>query len=216
MESRIELTLSSLEVAHLRGVDATLGQLIERVGPISQRLDNDGFSSLASAIVSQQLSDAAATTIWRRLQAAVGGATPEAIVAAQTDTLRGAGLSRSKASFLRDLAERTLDGRLDIDRIAVLPDDGVVAELTTVKGIGRWTAEMYLIFSLGRPDVLAIDDGALRTTVGWLYGLDGVADRDQVARIGEVWRPYRTAASLYLWRGLALRRAAGKRSASPA
>lgn len=75
---------------------------------------------------------------------------------------------------------------------------------------------MYLIFSLGRPDVLAIDDGALRTTVGWLYGLDGVADRDEVARIGEAWRPYRTAASLYLWRGLALRRAEGKRSGAPA
>lgn len=210
MESRIELTLTSPEVVHLSAADPTLGALIERVGPISQRLENDGFNSLAGAIVSQQLSDKAATTIWNRVEAALGGVTPETIVAADTDTLRGAGLSGSKTSFLRDLAERTLDGRLDIDRIATLPDDDIIAELTAVKGIGRWTAEMYLIFSLGRPDVLALDDGALRTTVGWLYGFDGAASRDEVARIGEPWSPFRTAASLYLWRGLALRRAEAK------
>ncbi len=210
MESRIELTLTSPEVVHLSDVDPTLGALIERVGPISQRLENDGFNSLASAIVSQQLSDKAASTIWGRVETALGGVTPESIVAADTDTLRGAGLSGSKTSFLRDLAERTLDGRLDIDRIATLPDDDIVAELTAVKGIGRWTAEMYLIFSLGRPDVLALDDGAIRATIGWLYDLGGPAERDDAARIGEPWSPYRTAASLYLWRGLALRRAEAK------
>ncbi len=213
MESRIELIPTSPEVVHLSAVDPTLGALIERVGPITQRLENDGFNSLAGAIVAQQLSDKAATTIWNRVEAAIGGVSPQSIVAADSDTLRGAGLSGSKASFLRDLAERILDGRLDIDRIPTLPDDDVIAELTAVKGIGRWTAEMYLIFSLGRPDVLAVDDGALRTTVGWLYGLDGAASRDEVARIGEPWSPYRTAASLYLWRGLALRRAEEKERA---
>lgn len=210
MESRIELTLTSPEVAHLLAADPTLGALIERVGPISQRLENDGFNSLASAIVSQQLSDKAASTIWGRVETALGGVTPKTIVAADTDTLRGAGLSGSKTSFLRDLAERTLDGRLDIDRIATLPDDDIIAELTAVKGIGRWTAEMYLIFSLGRPDVLALDDGALRTTVGWLYGFECAAGREDVARIGEPWSPYRSTASLYLWRGLALKRAEAK------
>ncbi|TDB38203.1 MAG: DNA-3-methyladenine glycosylase 2 family protein [Actinobacteria bacterium] len=210
MESRIELTLTSPEVVHLCAADPILGALIDRVGPISQRLENDGFNSLASAIVSQQLSDKAASTIWGRVETALGGVTPESIIAADTDTLRGAGLSGSKTSFLRDLAERTLDGRLDIGRLGALPDDDIVAELTAVKGIGRWTAEMYLIFSLGRPDVLAIDDGAVRATVGWMYGFEGTASRDEVAFIGEPWRPYRTAASLYLWRGLALRRAETK------
>ena len=210
MDARIELTLTSPEVAHLSAADPTLGALIQRVGPISQRLQSDGFNSLASAIVSQQLSDRAASTIWGRVETALGGVTPTTILAASTDTLRGAGLSGSKTSFLRDLAERTLDGRLDIERLRELPDDDIVAELISVKGIGRWTAEMYLIFSLGRPDVLALDDGAIRATIGWLYDLGGAAERADAERIGEAWRPYRTAASLYLWRGLALRRAEEK------
>ena len=210
MDTRIELTPTSPEVMHLSAADPVLGELIARVGDISQRMERDGFNSLASAIVSQQLSDAAATTIWKRVEAALGGVRPETVMGAEDDTLRSAGLSRSKVSFLRDLAERTLDGRLDIARLDSLPDDDIVAELISVKGIGRWTAEMFLIFSLGRPDVLALDDGAIRATIGWLYDLGGAAERDSAARIGEAWRPYRTAASLYLWRGLALRRAEEK------
>jgi DNA-3-methyladenine glycosylase II len=210
MNTRIELTPTSPEVMHLSAADPVLGELISRVGDISQGLESDGFNSLASAIVSQQLSDAAATTIWKRVEATLSGVTPESIMGAEDDTLRGAGLSRSKVSFLRDLAERTLDGRLDIDRLRELPDDDIVAELISVKGIGRWTAEMYLIFSLGRPDVLALDDGAIRATIGWLYALGGAAERADAERIGEAWRPYRTAASLYLWRGLKLRRAEEK------
>ncbi|PKQ21146.1 MAG: DNA-3-methyladenine glycosylase 2 family protein [Actinobacteria bacterium HGW-Actinobacteria-6] len=210
MDTRIELTPTSPEVMHLSATDPVLGELIARVGDISQRLERDGFNSLASAIVSQQLSGAAATTIWKRVEAALGGVTPEAIMGAEDDTLRGAGLSRSKVSFLRDLAERTLDGRLDIAHLSSLSDDDIVAELISVKGIGRWTAEMYLIFSLGRPDVLALDDGAIRATIGWLYDLGGAAERSDAERIGEAWRPYRTTASLYLWRGLALRRAEEK------
>jgi DNA-3-methyladenine glycosylase II len=129
-------------------------------------------------------------------------------VATPAVDLRGAGLSRSKVTFVTDLAERVVDGRLDLAHVASLDDDQVVEALVTVKGIGRWTAEMFLIFALGRPDVLAVDDGALRSTVGWLYHIEDVDDRAHIARIGEAWRPYRTAASLYLWRGLALRREA--------
>jgi len=187
-----------------------MAQLIERIGPITQPLETDYFESLASAIVAQQLSDAAASTIWKRVVSLVGEVRPERFLSTPADDLRGAGLSRSKVAFITDLAERVDDGRLDLAHIATLPDDDVVEALVTVKGIGRWTAEMFLIFALGRPDVLAVDDGALRTTVGWLYGIDGGADREHVTALGEGWRPYRTAASLYLWRGLALRREAAR------
>jgi DNA-3-methyladenine glycosylase II len=210
MTRRIELTPESPAVKHLSAADPVMAELISRVGPITQRLDGDGFNSLANAIVGQQLSDKAASTIWGRVETALRGVTPESVMSAGDEVLRGAGLSRSKVSFLRDLAMRTLDGSIDLAHIATLPDDEVVAELISVKGIGRWTAEMYLIFSLGRPDVLALDDGAIRATIGWLYDLGGAAERADAERIGEAWRPHRTAASLYLWRGLALRRAEEK------
>jgi DNA-3-methyladenine glycosylase II len=208
MPQTLTYTPDSPEVLHLSAADSTLRELIERVGPIEQPLEADHYSALASAIVSQQLSDKAASTIWRRLVDALGGSPdPETMLYADEVLLRRAGLSRSKASFLRDLAKHVTSGSLDLEHIATLPDEDVIAELLSVKGIGRWTAEMFLIFSLGRPDVLAVDDGALRATVGWLYGIDGGASREAVAAIGEAWRPYRTAASLYLWEGLALRRA---------
>ncbi len=210
MPKTLAYTPSSAEVRHLSAADATLGALIARVGPIEQRLEADLYSSLASAIVAQQLSDKAASTIWGRLVTALGGdPTPAHILAAEDATLRGAGLSGSKASFLRDLAAHMADGSLDLEHVATLPDDDVIAQLTEVKGIGRWTAEMFLIFSLGRPDVLAIDDGALRSAVAWLYRLESEDGRAAIARVGEAWAPYRTCASLYLWQGHALRRAEG-------
>ncbi len=207
MPQTLAYTSESAEVNHLSAIDSTLGALIAYVGPLEQRLEADAYSSLASAIVAQQLSDKAATTIWNRLVAALDGdPTPAHILAADDATLRGAGLSRSKASFLRDLATRVADGSLDLAHVATLSDEDVIAELTTVKGIGRWTAEMFLIFSLGRPDVLAVDDGALRATIAWLYELSEENSRDAITRIGESWAPYRTCASLYLWRGLPLKR----------
>ena len=204
----LDYTPDSREVQHLTAVDQVMAQLIERVGPLSQPLETDYFESLASAIVAQQLSDAAASTIWKRVVALVGEIAPERILATPADDLRGAGLSRSKVAFITDLAERVADGRLDLAHVASLGDDEVVEALVTVKGIGRWTAEMFLIFALGRPDVLAVDDGALRATVAWLYGIEDIEDRAHITRIGESWHPFRTAASLYLWRGLALRREA--------
>lgn len=214
MTDALAYTRDSPEVRHLLAVDPVMADLIERVGPITQPLETDFFGSLASAIIAQQLSDAAATTIWKRVVALVGEVRPERILATPADDLRGAGLSRSKVGFITDLAERVADGRLDLVRVASLTDDEVVEALVTVKGIGRWTAEMFLIFALGRPDVLAVDDGALRSTVGWLYDIDGGADREHVAQIGEAWRPYRTAASIYLWRGLSLRREAERQARS--
>lgn len=209
MSEILEYTPDSPECVYLAAADPVLGAFIEAVGHVSVKLEGNLYASLAHAIVAQQLSDAAAETIWGRLVLALGGeVSPQVALEAADETLRGAGLSRSKVSFLRDLAGRTASGSLDLDRIASLPDEDVVAELTAVRGVGRWTAEMFLIFSLGRPDVLALDDGALRSTVGWLYGIAAPVAREAVAALGEAWSPYRTAASLYLWRGLLLRRQA--------
>lgn len=208
MTQTLAYTPDSPEVVHLSAADPVLGTFIERIGPLSLDLETNLYSSLAHSIVAQQLSDAAAETIWGRLLLALGGdASPAAVLAAADETLRAAGVSRSKMSYLRDLAWRVHTGSLDLELIAALPDESVIAELKAIRGVGRWTAEMFLIFSLGRPDVLAVDDGALRTTVGWLYGIADPSPQI-VAELGEKWRPYRTVASLYLWHGLALRRAA--------
>lgn len=214
MPDTIAYTLDSPEVRHVSAADPTLSALIARIGPVEQRLETDRYASLFSAIVGQQLSDAAATAIQGRLIEALGGElTPAGVLATPQPTLRAAGLSERKLSFLRDLAELVVSGVLDLEHLATLPDDEVVKALTSLRGIGRWTAEMFLVFSLGRPDVLAVDDGALRTTVAWLYGLPTPVDRTTVLEIGERWRPYRTCASLYLWRALPIRRAARSRPA---
>jgi DNA-3-methyladenine glycosylase II len=134
----------------------------------------------------------------------LGGGTPSpaALLAADPDDLRGAGLSWSKVAYLRDLAERVQDGQLDPERLRELGDDDVVEELTRIKGVGRWTAEMFLIFNLGRPDVLAAGDLGIRRAVQRTYELDALPDAAEMERIAEPWRPHRTLACLYLWRSL--------------
>jgi DNA-3-methyladenine glycosylase II len=154
--------------------------------------------------VGQQLSTKAAGAIWERLLEVIGGGTPSpsALLAAEPEALRGAGLSWSKVAYLRDLAERVQDGELDPERLGELTDDEVVEELTRIKGVGRWTAEMFLIFNLGRPDVLAAGDLGIRRAVQREYGMEELPDFAEMERIAEPWRPHRTLACLYLWRSL--------------
>jgi len=181
---------------------------MERTGPIHPEIDRrgsrDAFEALARAIVGQQLSTKAAATIWGRLTELLGSAKPkpEQILAADPEAMREAGLSRAKVSFLRDLAERVGDGRLDLKRLAELPDEDVVADLIEVKGIGAWTAEMFLIFHLGRPDVVSTGDLGIRRAVQIAYGLEELPGPGELERISEEWRPHRTLACLYLWRSL--------------
>lgn len=183
---------------HLRAADPLMAELIDRVGPVERPQLREPFIALARSIVGQQLSVKAAQTIWMRLNLG-GPMTPERILETSEDELRSAGLSRGKASYLRDLSERVLDGRLDLASLPVMSDDDIMAEVTQVKGIGRWSAEMFLIFSLGRPDVLALDDVGLLRAAGWLLGLGRNATSPELAEAGEKWRPYRSVASLYLW-----------------
>jgi DNA-3-methyladenine glycosylase II len=194
---------------HLRSVDHVMRGLIDATGPIDPETDRRGsrpdpYEALARAIVGQQLSTKAARSIWDRLVEILGGTfpQPEELLAVDSERIRSAGLSRSKVSFLRDLAERASDGRLDLGRLAELPDEDIVAALIEVKGVGPWTAEMFLIFHLGRPDVISTGDLGIRRAVQIAYGLDELPGPTDLERIAEPWRPHRTLACLYLWRSL--------------
>jgi DNA-3-methyladenine glycosylase II len=193
---------------YLRGQDPVLRRLIDEGGPIAPEIDRrasrpDPYLALSRAIVGQQLSTKAAASIWAKFEAAFGGdPSPEAVAGAHDETLRAAGLSGSKTAYLKDLAGRVASGELDLGRISELSDEDVIAELTAIKGIGRWTAEMFLIFHLGRPDVLSAGDLGIRRAVMTAYELDELPGPTDLERLAEPWRPQRTLACLYLWRSL--------------
>lgn len=190
-------------IAHLEASDPVLAQVIQRVGLFEPSFEPDLWWSLVDAIVSQQLSIRAAATIVGRLERLAPEGRrpgPEEILAAPEEALRSCGLSRAKTAYVRDLATRWRDGSLDPTRLPGMDDEAVIEELTRVKGVGRWTAEMILIFTLGRPDVLPVDDVGLQIAAQQAYGLAERPGRAELARLGEAWRPFRTAASLYLWR----------------
>ena len=189
--------------------DKVLRRLMEERGPIDPEIDRRGsrpdpYEAIARAIVGQQLSTRAARSIWEKLLGIFGGELPDpqALLRKRPQTLRKAGLSNAKVEFMRDLAQRIADGRLDLSRLRDLPDEDVVAELIEVKGVGRWTAEMFLIFHLARPDVVSVGDLGIRRAVQIAYGMEELPGPDELERIAEEWRPHRTLACLYLWRSL--------------
>ncbi|HUR33664.1 MAG TPA: DNA-3-methyladenine glycosylase [Vicinamibacterales bacterium] len=187
--------------------DPVLGAAIKVIGPclMADRQRKDHLTALAGSIVSQQLSTKAAATIFGRFVALFPADTPlsaSAIVALDDAAMRGVGLSGQKVRYMRDLCERILDGRLVLDEIEDLDDETVIERLTEVKGFGRWTAEMFLMFRLHRPDVLPVDDLGIVNAVQRLYKLRKRPDAKKLARLGEVWRPYRSVASWYLWQSL--------------
>ncbi len=197
-------------VAGLRASDPVLRDLIDDLGSdgLFDRLagrPREQYGALVRSIVGQQLSTTAARAIFTRLTDRYGGRTPtpDEVLAEDPEELRAAaGLSRAKVQFLRSLAEHVLDGSLEFDRLDELPDEQVIAELVAVRGIGEWSAHMFLMFQLGRPDVLAAGDLGIRRAVMLRYGLPAMPSPADVQRIGEPWRPYRTLACLYLWRSL--------------
>ncbi len=190
----------------LRRRDERLAPVIRRVGafPLRPRAADELFDVLAAAIVHQQVSMGAGRAIFARLLARFGDAgrlSPPALARAGTADLRQVGVSRQKAGYLADLGRQVDEGTLSLASLALLDDERVVTELTQVKGIGRWTAEMFLIFSLGRPDVLPVDDLGLQQAVRRLYQLRRV-DRRRIEQLAAAWVPYRSAATWYLWRAL--------------
>ncbi|HEX2780811.1 MAG TPA: DNA-3-methyladenine glycosylase [Gemmatimonadaceae bacterium] len=191
-------------LSHLRRVDPQLAAVIDTVGPCryEARADGTHFGALARAIVYQQLSGKAAGTIHARLRALYGDRdpTPAEILATPDETLRGVGLSRQKLSYLRDLATRAESGALPVDDLHQLDDDALTTALVEVKGIGRWTAQMFLMFRLGRTDVLPDLDLGIQKGIQRAYGMRTKPTPKEVLRVGEKWAPYRTIASWYLWR----------------
>jgi DNA-3-methyladenine glycosylase II len=197
-------------VAALRAADPVLARVIDAVGPDGlgdprAGRPTDHYGALVRSIVGQQLSTTAARSIYTRLTDRFGGRapTPEEVLADDPDALRvAAGLSHAKTRYLRSLAEHVRDGSLRLERLNALPDDDVIAELTAVKGIGLWSAQVFLMFHLQRPDVVAVGDLGIRRAVMIHYGLDSLPDAATVERIAEPWRPHRTLACRYLWRSL--------------
>jgi DNA-3-methyladenine glycosylase II len=187
---------------HLRRRDPLLAQLMKHVGPCTLEPGAEPFPALVRAIIAQMISTKAAKAIAARVEAVLSphGFLPSAVVAASEETLRSAGLSRAKALALKDLAERANNGLLPLDSLSNLSDEEVIACLVPVRGIGRWTAEMFLIFSLGRFDVLPVDDFGLRAGVRDLYQLSELPSKADLRERGEPWRPYRSIATWYFWR----------------
>lgn len=191
-------------VIHLREADPVLREVIERAGPYAIKYHPPVFSTLARSIVSQQLSGRSAAAIWARLQRAAWPRrlTPGAVLALSADELRGCGLSAAKAASLRDLAARAVKGEIRFRRLSALPDDEVIARLTPVRGVGVWTAHMFLIFALRRPDVLPTADLGIRNAMARAYGLSGPPKPAEMERIAAPWQPWRSVACWYLWRSL--------------
>ena len=198
----------------LAAADPAMAARIERVGKIdletrlqrrSEERPADAYGALLRAIVGQQLSTKAARTIYLRVLEIFDGSTPapEQLLEASEEDLRGAGLSGRKVSYIRDLASHVLSGELELDRLDELSDEEATEEIVAVRGLGRWTAEMFLLFHLKRPDVLSGGDLGIRKAVQIEYGLDEMPAPERVIEIGEPWRPHRSLASLYLWESLA-------------
>lgn len=208
---RAEITLAHptatrRAVRHLKRVDPVLGRVIAQVGSCRLRLRVDGvpFDHVLRAIIYQQLSGKAAATIHGRVQALFGGRapTPDELAATSSARLRRAGLSRQKLGYLKDLALKAQSGAVPFDALEALPDEAVIEALTAIRGVGVWTAQMFLMFRLGRLDVLPVLDLGIQKGMRQTYGLRRVPTAAQMERIAAVWRPYRSVACWYLWRSL--------------
>jgi DNA-3-methyladenine glycosylase II len=196
-------------VEKLRASDDTLKAIIDERGPLDLETrqrgrPEDAYGALLRSIVGQQLSTKAARSIYNRLVELFGGKTPspQELLDADPETVRAVGLSNAKVRYVRSLAEHVLSGELELDKLDSLGDEEVEREVTAVKGLGQWTAHMFLIFHLGRPDVLPVGDLGVRRAVERAYGFEELPSAEELERLGERWAPYRSLAALYLWESL--------------
>ncbi|MEZ4553029.1 MAG: DNA-3-methyladenine glycosylase [Dehalococcoidia bacterium] len=203
MARRLPFSVKQAE-ATLRAADPVLARLIEAHGPFLPRPGSDPYSALVRTILFQQLAGAAARAIdrkWRALYSDDGRTpAPSEILETSDEQFRSAGVSRQKASYLRDLALHVADGRLDFAKIGRLQDTEVVQRLTDVHGLGEWSAHMFLMFELGRPDVLPTGDMGMRNGMRLAYGLNAMPTPAEAREIGAPWAPFRTVGSWYMWR----------------
>jgi len=189
---------------HFRRHDPTLHGVVRLIGPYTLKPQRNRFGMLVRSIISQQISTAAARTIRQRLEDLLGdaGLAPAAIAALDGDQLRSVGLSKQKAAYISDLAHKVAEGSVPLARMGRWSDEQVIETLTQVKGIGRWTAQMFLIFSLGRQDVFPVDDLGVRVAMARLYNLGDKPSQDDLHDIGRRWSPFATVGSWYCWRYL--------------
>src|SRR5581483_7207288 len=187
---------------HLLRADPVMRGIVKRVGAYAIEVRGEPYQALLRSVLYQQLAGAAAAAIERRFLALFGGRVPEPeeLLAADGETLRGVGLSRQKSSYLKSVAEHFASGALDNRALRRASDEEVIAAVTQIRGVGRWTADMLLIFCLGRPDVLPVGDYGVRASMMRAYNLDDLPDPPMMSRIAERWRPYRSAGTWYLWR----------------
>jgi DNA-3-methyladenine glycosylase II len=190
---------------HLSKNDPVMARIIAEVGPVKITPRPERFQALARAIIFQQLAGAAATAIFNRFVALYSGdgfPKPEQVIETPIEKLRSVGLSEKKALYIRDLAGHIRDGTLNFHLFAQMNDDEIIADLTRVKGIGRWTAEMFLMFNLGRPDVMPADDLGVQNAIKKAYRMRERPKRKRLMKLAERWRPYRSAAAWYLWQSM--------------
>lgn len=185
-------------VGYLKKADPVLGSHIDRIGLIERKMTSGLFEALAESIISQQISGKAAATVGARVRNALGGLTPEGVARTEIETIRQCGMSMRKAGYLKSAAEAFLDGSLPVDNIPSMEDEEIIRLLDALPGIGRWTAEMLLIFSLGRPDVFAFDDLAIRRGLAQIHALEKVT-KPLFEEYRKIYSPYCSTASLYLW-----------------
>jgi DNA-3-methyladenine glycosylase II len=204
------VTGATTPMAALADADPVLAGLIARIGPVSidrrrrGRPRGDAYGTLLRAIVGQQLSAKAAATIYDRVLDLYDGKVPSAdqLLGTEEAALRRAGLSGRKVEYLKDLARHVISGELEVDRLGDLPDDTVIEEITAVRGLGVWTAHMFLIFHLQREDVLPVGDLGIRNAIKAEYGMDELPTPAEMEELAEPWRPHRTLACLYLWESI--------------
>ncbi|MEH7277148.1 DNA-3-methyladenine glycosylase family protein [Neobacillus vireti] len=204
MRNEINININSNEIKELSLKDPQLGKLITLIGNISIKIRQDRFASLISSIIGQQLSVKAARTIYTRFTVLMENKIhPDPISCIDDNTLRGIGISKQKIGYIRDLCEKVNNGAINLDSLKDLSDSEVKTTLIEIKGIGNWTAEMFLIFSLGRKNVLSLGDVGLQRACKWLYKADSkLYGKDLLAEKGEVWKPICSYASLYLWNSI--------------
>jgi len=190
---------SDNEVEQLKAADPTMKKLIALIGKIERHYTPDLFGALISSIVSQQLSNKAAEAIWNKFEAAVPGLAPESVLGLSQERLREIGLSNSKINYIKNIAEEVASGRLVLEDLNHRQDEEITAQLLAIKGIGPWTVEMFLIFALGRRDVMSYGDLGIRKGISWLYQIPGILSKPDFDRIAARISPNGTLASLYLW-----------------
>jgi DNA-3-methyladenine glycosylase II len=190
-------------IAHLKSADPVIAAIIESIGPYKPRYAPPTFENMARSIAYQQLHGKAAATIFGRLLTACDAClTPQSVLDLSIEQMRDCGLSRQKLSYIRDLAEKTISGDVNFEQLSQMDDEDVIEHLTRVKGIGRWSAQMFLMFALRRPDVMPVVDFGINMAIQRAYRKRKVLKPPQILKVAEPWRPFRSVACWYLWRSV--------------